>query len=217
MSKKWQILLSMILSSKLPSNETLSYQSVTEKKAIDTEWKVESIPTGFNIEGISSNKSTAYLITDKDFFLENFIQIDPNKGYDIEAKRSGNTLTIISKDKKGQRTKTYDIGSTPWVQEFTFGFKDFLASKKKEYKFEILHPKNLELHDMIATKDVLEDVTIDGIEYATQKLKITLQGFKKRFWKAEVWYDTTTKNLIRYKANEGPGTPMTELLFIEKK
>ncbi|MBM3207444.1 MAG: hypothetical protein FJZ57_02405 [Chlamydiae bacterium] len=217
MSTKWQILLSIILSSKLLSNETLCYQSVTEKNAIDTEWKIESVSTGFNIEGISSNKSTSSLKTDKDFFLENFIQKDPAKGYDIEAKRTGSTLTISAKDKKGQRTKTYDIGSTPWVQEFTFGFKDFLNSKKNEYKFEILHPKNLEIHDMIATKESLEDVTIDGKEYNTQKLKITLQGFKKRFWKAEVWYDTTTKNLIRYKANEGPGTPITELIFIEKK
>jgi hypothetical protein len=209
-------ILSIVILGKLTSVEKLTYESITEKMAIDTTWNIEKTESGIAIEGISSNKSNALLKMDKDFFLQHFIQKDPNKGYDIEARRIGDNLTITSKDKKGQRTKSYHIGSTPWVQEFTFGFKDFLTSKNKEYKFEILHPKNLEMHDMIATKEGLEDITIDGKEYATQKMKITLQGFKKRFWKAEVWYDTATKHLVRYKANEGPGTPVTELILIEK-
>ena len=64
---------------------------------------------------------------------------------------------------------------------------------------------------MIATKDYVEDLSINGKSYKAQKLKITLQGFKKRFWKAEVWYDLQTLELLRYKANEGPGTPITEI------
>jgi hypothetical protein len=67
---------------------------------------------------------------------------------------------------------------------------------------------------MIATKLDVEDLTINGKIYNAQKLKITLQGFKKRFWKAEVWYDTATHLMLRYKANEGPGTPITDTIFL---
>ncbi len=100
------------------------------------------------------------------------------------------------------------------MQEFVFGFKDFLVSNDREYKFEILNPQDLDMHDMIAIKEYVEELKIDNATYVAQKVKITLQGFKRRFWRAEAWYDTKTQRLLRYKANEGPGTPITETLFI---
>jgi len=55
------------------------------------------------------------------------------------------------------------------------------------------------------------------VEYRAQKVKVTLDGFYKKFWKAELWYDTKSHNLLYYKANEGPSTPYTILTIKELK
>lgn len=209
------LVLSALLFTSITAEETLNYISITEDKKITTDWTVDEKDNQLDIVGKSSDNSEITLQTKEDYTLEVFTQKDAQKGYDLKATRTGNTLTISGKIKQNTKTKSYDIGTTPWVQEFVFGFKDFLSSKDKEYKFEIIHPDDYGLHDMIATKIDVEELTIDGKAYNTQKMKITLQGFKKRFWKAEVWYDMATHRMLRYKANEGPGTPVTETLFLK--
>ncbi|MCX6991123.1 MAG: hypothetical protein NTX49_08700 [Chlamydiae bacterium] len=214
MSLFYYVCCAALLTSPLFSENTLEYTSATNGKNVSTDWSVKSEPDHLAITGKTSDGSTAELQTSNSYQLEIFKQNDPIKGYDLIASRKGNTLTITGLVKQDRKTKVYDIGGTPWVQEFAFGFRDFLKKKETEYKFEILHPKDFDIHDMIATKEYVEDLTINGKAYKAQKLKITLQGFKKRFWKAEVWYDLETLQLLRYKANEGPGTPVTETILI---
>jgi len=205
----------ILFASSLFSAETLHYISTTAGKKITTEWTIEEKEDKLHITGKSSDDSISILETSKDYLLENFTQKEPQKGYDIYASQKGPLLTVTGKVAQNTKTKSYTI-DTPWVQEFTFAFKDFLASNKSEYKFEILRPEDLEIHDMIAIKEYIEELKIDEILYTTQKMKITLQGFKRRFWKAEVWYDTVTHKMLRYKANSGPGTPITETVFVKK-
>ena len=42
-----------------------------------------------------------------------------------------------------------------------------------------------------------------------------LQGQEKRFWKAEAWFDVKTKLMVQYRSNEGPRTPMTEVILLD--
>ena len=60
-----------------------------------------------------------------------------------------------------------------------------------------------------------ETVEVAGTKYNAQKVKVTLTGFKKNFWKAQLWFDKESHLLIRYRANEAPGTPYTETTLIE--
>ena len=106
------------------------------------------------------------------------------------------------------------LGKLPWIQEFKFGFQPFLKSQDKELPFTIVYSKDTTLHDMIATKEKIEKVTVGSKTYETQKLKITLQGFKKRFWKAEAWFDLETNLMVKYTSNEGPGTPSIEVTLL---
>jgi hypothetical protein len=112
-------------------------------------------------------------------------------------------------------TENYSL-NLPWIQEFTFGLKSFLSSDKREINFYILRPETFELVEMVAIKKVIENIKIDDATYKAQKLKITLPGFKGNFWKAEAWYDIETNNLLKYKANEGPGTPITVITLSAK-
>lgn len=204
-----------ILAVPIWSEQTLNYESITAKKTTSTQWNVTEKEKKLEIKGISSDKSYSTLVTQLNYTLDSFEQKDPNKGYDLKANREGKVLTVTGLVKKVNQTKQYQIGTTPWVQEFAFGFKDFLSSNNREYKFEILQPQTLDMFDMIATKENIEELRIDSNVYEAQKMKITLQGFRKRFWKAEAWYDIKTHRLLRYKANEGPGTPITDTILLE--
>lgn len=196
------------------SDEALQYLSITEGKKNETTWHVEKKEDSIIAKAKSSMQDETSLQLSSDYTLHKIEQINPNKAQTFSAYRDKDILIASSTLKTSNKNKTHKIGQRSWVQEFTFGFKDFLTSSDREYKFEILHPQNLDMHDMIAIKQYEEELTIDGASYHAIKMKITLQGFKGKFWKAEAWYDTKTHQLLRYKANEGPGTPVTETLFL---
>lgn len=103
--------------------------------------------------------------------------------------------------------REYALRDSAWIQDFDFGLKPFLMSSLRKYKFSIINPKNLTMTKMIAIKQEVEPVVVNSKEYLAQKVKITLQGYKKMFWSTEVWYDTKSDTLLIYKANEGPSTP----------
>jgi hypothetical protein len=129
----------------------------------------------------------------------------------FEVVRDGALLIINNQSK----TKTLKIGNLPWVQEFKFGFKPFLQNSDREFVFGIVYNKDNTLQEMVATKEKMETIVVNNQTYETQKLKITLTGFKKRFWKAEAWFDVKTQLMVQYRANEGPRTPVTEVTLMD--
>lgn len=119
----------------------------------------------------------------------------------------------ISKGKKiYKELKIY----SDWIQDFNFGLRSFLDSSYLEKRFVIVNPKDFMIYEMLAFKKDIGKVDINGKSYKVQKIEITLPGFKSRFWKAEIWYDLNSSDLIKYKANEGPGTPTTVVTFVSK-
>ena len=112
--------------------------------------------------------------------------------------------------------KTYHLGQKLWLQDFNFALKPFVESAKTTLKFNIINPDDFSLVEMIASKIDTGKLTIDGKEYQAQKINLTLPGFKSMFWSAEMWYDLQEKNMLMFKANEGPGTPLTTIIFVDK-
>ncbi len=197
------------------ADEELTYKTMKDNVRKDTKWKIEKQNTDLSIYGEDKDQAFSLLCTPQ-FFLSAYQQQDKQIGKEVSIKRQNNKLIVSSKEKKREKTKTYDIKDKAWIQEFKFGFQSFLSSTNAEYKFCIVNPKDLDIHDMIATKEAVENITIEGKNYTAQKIKVTLQGFRKRFWKAEVWFDKESLTLLKYRANEGPGTPMTEVTLLEK-
>jgi len=104
-----------------------------------------------------------------------------------------------------------------WVQDFTFGLRPFLDSKSHKYSFVILSPNDFTTNELIASKEGIEKIKVNNTTYNTQRIKITLPGFKSMFWKADAWYDLKTFDLIKYRANKGPGTPVSVFILNSKK
>ena len=117
----------------------------------------------------------------------------------------------------GRKIKREYTLADRWVQDFTFGLRPFLDSKRQNYSFVILSPNDFTTNELIASKDGIEKIKIGDTTYNTQRVKITLPGFKSMFWKADAWYDLGTFDLIKYRANKGPGTPMSTLILNSKK
>lgn len=193
-------------------NHILTYKTSVEGVETKTDWLVEQPSEKIEING--QNKGSDIKVEySPSFSLLHYTEIQDGQNL-FDIIKEGNQLLVKSKTSALKKLK---LGTLPWIQEFKFGLQPFLSSAKNEFAFCIVYAKDHSLHDMVATKEKEEILTIEGQHYETQKLKITLKGFKSRFWKAEAWFDKKTHFLVKYKANEGPRTPYTEVILSEKK
>lgn len=193
-------------------SQILTYKTSIEGIETKTDWIIAQPSEKIAING--QNKGSDIKVEySPSFSLLQYTELQANQSL-FEILKEENQLVIKNKNTLVKRLK---LGNLPWIQEFKFGLHPFLSSDKKEFPFCIVYAKDNSLHEMVASKEKEEVLNIEGRKYETQKLKITLKGFKSRFWKAEAWFDKHTHFLVKYKANEGPRTPYTEVTLFEKK
>jgi len=187
------------------SDQTITYHSLTDGIHTQTKWSLAKTVNQVEIFG-QNRGNEIKLKYSPTFDLIHYFEKDSKKTI-FEIQKEGDVLSV----KTNAKSKTLKLGKLPWIQEFKFGFQPFLKSKEKELPFTIVYSKDTTLHEMIATKEKIEKVKVEDKTYEAQKLKITLQGFKKRFWKAEAWFDLETNLMVKYTSNEGPGTAPIEV------
>lgn len=191
------------------ADKKMVYDSCTAGVSTKTDWTIITGGDKVFLDGKNPRSDIKIECSPNYSLLRYFEKSDPSSK-ELDIRKEGPYLMIKSKEKGKEKTKSFKIGDTPWVQEFKFGFREFLQGNQKEYTFYIVNPKDLDVHEMIATKESIEKLEVRGVMYNAQKVKVTLKGFKKRFWKAYVWFDKELVHMIRYLANEGPGTSYTE-------
>ena len=69
---------------------------------------------------------------------------------------------------------------------------------------------------MIALKQGPDQINLNGKLFPAVKVKITLRGFRKMFWHADLWFEEGTGDLLKYEANEGPHTPTSTITLFSK-
>ncbi len=192
------------------TSQNFIYESSTEgKDSQSVDWSLKEESDKIEIKGKNRGNVVEFEYSPS-FSLLHYIETNSSTLlFDIVQK--GSELFV----KNNGKTKNLRLGKLPWIQEFKFGFRPFLEKSEKELSFNIVYSKDNSLHEMVATKEAIETLHVKGKTYETQKLKITLKGFKKRFWKAEAWYDLKTLMLVKYKSNEGPGTPFVEVSLLD--
>ncbi len=208
MMRRYLFASTLLFCFSLWSDQTISYQSSTDGVSTQTKWSLAETLKQVEIFG-QNRGNEIQLKYSPTFDLIHYFEKDSKKPV-FEIQKEGDVLSI----KNNAKSKTLKLGKLPWIQEFKFGFQPFLKSKDKELPFSIVYSKDTTLHDMIATKEKIEKVKVGDKTYEAQKLKITLQGFKKRFWKAEAWFDVETNLMVKYTSNEGPGTPPIEVTLL---
>ncbi len=195
-------------------DKKVMYQSKTSGKSRNSEWSVKTKNDGVFVNGKTLNSNINIELSSELSFLSYAEKTEKDR--DFEIRRDGPCLFISGRNKGADVLKSFRIGNDLWIQDFKFGLQPFLKGKKKESTFHLVSPKDLDIHELIATKEFEEVIEVEGEKYKTQRVKITLTGFKKRFWKANAWFDKETHLLVRYRSNEGPGTPHTEVTLLKE-
>jgi hypothetical protein len=198
------------------SSSSLIFDKDVGGKKSEINWLIEEKNKLIEIIGSADQKKTE-IFCDLDFYISSYFSEESSKNDTFKVTKTNNELLVEKSNGSSINQKQYNINGKNWVQDFSFGLRPFFASSKNDYKFEIINPKDLVMRTMVATKEEIEMKTFNGIEYRARRVKVTLDGFYKKFWKAELWYDTKTYNLLYYKANEGPSTPYTVLTLKELK
>ncbi|QVL56778.1 MAG: hypothetical protein KFB93_05180 [Simkaniaceae bacterium] len=195
---------------------TYTYNKDVEGRESKTTWTLDLKDDALHISGESLHGQTL-IVTSPERITKSFTHKSKNGKDEYAIVRNGSNL-IARKDVNGEKTeKQYNLGNDLWVQEFDFSFKPFILSDYRNFKFSIIHPKKLDLHDMVATKQSIEKLTLNGEERDTIKVKVTLTGFKKMFWHADLWFDPQAGDLLKYMANEGPNTPLSIITLFSKQ
>ena len=206
----------LLAKEKVDSKMVYIYQREIKGKNSKTTWTVEEKGQKLHIQGLSDSGKTVVItalpLNTKSFSYQskkekNAYQIDRNGPF-LCAKRTENGHTM---------QKKFNIGNDFWIQEFDFSMRAFILSKADSLKFYTVHPTRLSLHHMVATKSSkVEKVVIRDHSYETVQVRVTLIGIKKMLWKAELWFDLKTGDLLRYRANEGPNTPTSVISLFSK-
>ena len=202
---------------KVETKTTYIYKKDVEGRTSETTWVVQEKDENLHIQGKSSGGDTL-IITSPPINTQSFSYQSKRKSNEYYIHRDGPYLFARRTDNGHVTQKEFNIGDNFWIQEFDFTFRPFILSAADSLKFYIVHPTKLSLHHMIATKSSrLDHIEVKGKFYDAIKVKVTLTGFKKMFWKAELWFDRSTGDLLKYMANEGPNTPMSVITLISKK
>jgi len=184
-------------------------QKVKEERNKIT-WTLNAKPEQLSIEGVDKDSKTV-ITGSPTYRFTTFMYESPTTSYVIET--SGSVLSVRGTTESGVRkAKSYNIGSEPWVQQFWFGLLPFLKSNDSSFRFSIINPKDFTRVRMIAHKERIVPLTIEGKDVPALQVKITLQGFKSMFWTGHVWYDPQTYTFLKYEANSGPNTPLMTVI-----
>src|SRR3990167_11398522 len=172
------------------AGEKVFYESVTAGVSTKSEWEIEKEVGQVVIKGVVEG-SSIFMNYSSAFSLEHYVE-KTGAEKSLDVTKQSPCLIIKGNSKGREKIKSYKVGNTPWIQDFKFGFIPFLTNKAKTQPFYIINPDNLDVHEMIATKEIEEVLVIEGNKYNTQKIKVTLKGFRKKFWTGYIWFDTTT-------------------------
>lgn len=195
---------------------TLVYEKISGKGTYKTTYKIDKEKEAVKVF-IDSKDQTTTIETTPSYEL---------KSFSYKSKKNEDYYNFLLNDSKlkgkGQlKGETlngeFPIDSKhPWIQEFDFSLRPFLESNKTSIQFMLVNPKTFKIHKMVAKKQGIETLSIGSKTYQAELVTITLQGFKSMFWKALIWYDAKSYDLLMYKSNEGPHTPTTTISLISK-
>ena len=218
---KLLVCLSFFLSPLVGKEKTLPkvtyvYTKNSEGSFSKTTWVIAEKNETLHIQGLSGNNSTQIIVA-LPFNTQSFSYQSKSQPHEYHIHREGSYLYAQRIDQESVFQKEFNIGSDLWIQEFDFSMRPFILSTANSLKFNIIHPIKLSLHQMIATKsDKIEHIDINGAVHDAIKVKIHLTGLKKMFWKAELWFEQNTGDLLKYVANEGPNTPISVITLLSK-
>lgn len=179
------------------------FSETINNKTEETTWKYTEEAPGVIIENTNPKHTTRIECSKELEFLRMTVS-SPRSTLDM--KRLETKVTAVETSPKSTNSETHPLNGKPWIQQLWFGLSPFAKSKEAEMLFYTIDPSSLKIFKLLAKKMHTESLIIQNVEYTAQKILLTLPGFRGRFWKAHIWFDTKDHHFLKYVGNKGPGT-----------
>ncbi|MBP9840828.1 MAG: hypothetical protein KBC64_00190 [Simkaniaceae bacterium] len=190
---------------------TYLFSETINQTTEETTWKYTEEAEGVVIEATTPKHTTRIECTKELEFLRMLIS-SPSSTLDIKKQDTRLTATEISP--KSTTSETYPLNGKPWIQQLWFGLVPFVKKGDQEISFYIVNPASLKMVKLYAKKMGTETLKIKETEYLAQKILLSLPGFRGRFWKAHIWFDTKEFRFLKYVGNKGPGTETSTIISL---
>ena len=126
--------------------------------------------------------------------------------------RTGNIVNFkgVLEGEKVERTVALD--PLPWMQFLGFSLARFAAMDIEKIKFNCIRPENLKQYVMVAKNQGKETIEINGIEYQTVRIHVTLNGLLSYLGGVTFWFRTSDQAFVKF---EGLSLPWTSKIIYE--
>lgn len=212
------IFLLCILYTNIAYTQTLIYKTIDSGKEFIIEIIVNKFDDGFLIKTTDSYKNEMTYNSDPLFSILKWEYYNSEKGIDISAKRSENTILLTGRRKNKKYEKKYKIGKLPWYQDWKWGLelKTFINSDKNSICFSTIDPDRLWTGRLEVKKEKIEMIELNGKMIETVHAKISIKGWKKIFWSGgDMWFRKSDGTFIFGKMD--PGDPQATIQLIKEE
>jgi hypothetical protein len=142
---------------------------------------------------------------------------NPPAGTSYQAIRAGNKITVKGQLRHRSLQRTFTVGNAPWWQAIEQALERFARTKAGFMKFRFINADECELHEMEATREGVETVTVDGRAVRAVRVKVNLPGLASLFWRADYWFRERDGTFVRYETVAGPGGQRITMELISKQ
>lgn len=197
MNKKIIIVLLFVCSLKFIGTETLEYVENIDNEISNI--LVEIIESDEVIEITSFNNSVTHAAVLNKFLNTNsYSYSNKDTNTDLKAIKKDKALIVSGKlNGKAVNTKI-EINKTPLYQFMDVSLTSFAIGSKTKMTFQNFYPEELKVWTMVATKQKIEEISIQRGSILAQRVKVTLSGFLSIFWSTTFWFDPETGEFLKY-------------------
>ncbi|RAP26160.1 hypothetical protein DID74_02450 [Candidatus Marinamargulisbacteria bacterium SCGC AG-333-B06] len=133
---------------------------------------------------------------------------------EFKAIRNDETIIITGQKNNEPINKTINVSTIPWFQTPGFLLKPFILSKQKSIQFLIIRTKSLTPILLEVKKIKEEPLILNNSTHTAIKTELYPPNFLKYFWKASMWFDKETGNVLKYDGLiSGPGSDTFQIIY----
>jgi len=167
---------------------TYSYQVTGEEEQWELIYDIEETEHNKVIEGTDRGRKTYLELSLENLNTEKHILDIPEEDTFLEMIKENGEIIISGKMNGEEVEKKHDIGDELWLQNFSFSLQKFVLSDEDRIDFVGVSTDDLSTHEMFATREGVETVSIGEEEYEAYKVRVRLRGFLRFFWDNHYWF-----------------------------
>ena len=206
------IFLTMLLNAVLHAKQVEYLEILGKEKEFLSRWEISK----HNNEQIISGNTLLDEIVVKTIngTTIEWINKRKHKNKTFTATRTNKTITIIGKENNNPINKTINVSNFPWFQTPGFLLKPFILSDKETIQFLFLRIKSLTPILLEVKKIKEETLILNNKKHIAIKTELYPPNFLKYFWKATMWFDKKTGNVLKYDGLiSGPGSDSFQIIY----